>query len=204
MASDLAFCFHNRKPRLMDEESFTRSAVLLPLLKAKTGEWQVLFEVRSHELRSQPGEICFPGGRVDPGEEQEKTALRETAEELGLPPEAVNIWGELDFIISPLNHILYSFVGEIQSAAILAPNPAEVAEIFTVPLSTLLTLEPEIHYVPIKAVPAEDFPFHKIPGGRNYTWRKASMPEVFYEVDGRIIWGLTARILKHFLEIISG
>lgn len=201
---DLARRFLGRRRGLLDSDLFTRSAVLLPLRRNGAGEWQVLFEVRAQSLARQPGEICFPGGRVDAGDPGEReTALRETIEELGLPPGAVTVWGELDLIISPFNHLLYPFVGEIRADVPLAPNPAEVAEVFTLSLKTLRTLVPETHFVTVRAAPPDDFPFAKIPRGRNYPWRSGRLPEIFYEVNGRIIWGLTARILKNFLDLLT-
>ncbi|HKM39381.1 MAG TPA: coenzyme A pyrophosphatase, partial [bacterium] len=75
--------------------------------------------------------------------------------------------------------------------------------VFTIPVRRLLNLKPEIHYVYLDAAPAQDFPFDKIPGGRDYPWHTGVAEEVFYEVDGKVIWGLTARILQHFLALIS-
>jgi 8-oxo-dGTP pyrophosphatase MutT (NUDIX family) len=202
--NDLLPLFRKRQGRLLDADLFTRSAVLLPLLKDEAGAWHVLFEVRSAHLARQPGEICFPGGLVEARDADAKeTARRETAEELGLPPEAVSIWGELDYIITPFNLLLYPFVGEIKQGAVLRPNPAEVQEVFTLPLALLKTLRPLTHHIKVKAVPPDGFPFDKIPGGRAYPWRTGLLPEVFYEAEGRIIWGLTARILKNFLELIE-
>ncbi|HHY93062.1 MAG TPA: CoA pyrophosphatase [Firmicutes bacterium] len=200
---DLAALFSGRRRELLDAELYTRSAVFLPLIKDAGGAWQVLFEVRAAGLARQPGEICFPGGRVEEADAgEQETACRETAEELGLTRQAITVWGELDYIVTPFNLFLYPFVGEIDTSGGLMPNPAEVAEVFTLPLTLLATLRPEIYLVPVQAAPPADFPFAKIPHGRAYPWRTGLLPEVFYEVNGRIIWGLTARILKDFLEIV--
>lgn len=202
---DLAARFRGRRRQLLDAGLYTRSAVLLPLLKDREGAWQVLFEVRAARLSRQPGEICFPGGRVEEGDADEKeTACRETAEELGLTRQAITVWGELDYIITPFNLFLYPFVGEIRPAGEFRPNPAEVAEVFTLPLTKLRALTPATHFVSVEAVPPGDFPFAKIPHGRAYPWRTGLLPEVFYEVEGRVIWGLTARVLKNFLDLAGG
>lgn len=188
---------------LIDEKLFAKSAVLVPLVKDNNGGWRVLFQVRASHLKRQPGEICFPGGTLDgPSESPRQGAIRETSEELGLRPEQVYIWGQLGLIISPFNLLLYSFVGEIPPLEVLDPSPAEVDSLFTVSLERLLALEPRTHHVYVKAEPGTDFPFDKIPGGRDYPWRTGILPEVFYDINGRVIWGLTARILQHFLALV--
>ena len=104
--------------------------------------------------------------------------------------------------ISLFNMLLFSFVGKIPPIERLNPSAAEVAAVFTVPIERLLRLEPEIHYVHLTASPGKNFPYHKIPGGRDYPWHTGVVEEVFYEVDGHIIWGLTARVLQYFLALV--
>lgn len=189
--------------KIIDKELFAQSAVLVPLIKNDNNELSVLFQVRAFHLKRQPGEICFPGGTLEgPNEHPRQAARRETVEELGIPPEDVSIWGQLGLIISPFNLLLFSFVGEIPPVEALTPCADEVDSVFTVPLARLLTLEPKPHYINVRAEPPADFPFDKIPGGQTYPWRTGILPEVFYEIDGRIIWGLTARILQQFLTLI--
>lgn len=188
---------------ILDSHKYIHSAVLLPLIQQEDGRYSLLFEVRSRHLKTQPGEICFPGGHIQPEDDsEEEAALRETCEELGVSPGSLELWGSLDILITPFMQIIYPFVGLLKEPQNIKPNPEEVEEIFTVPLELLLNLSPEYHEITIEAQPPEDFPFHKIPHGRNYRWRKARWPELFYEFEGRIVWGLTARILHHFLNII--
>lgn len=192
------------KACILDAHKYTHSAVFLPLIRQEDGKCYLLFEVRSRHLKTQPGEICFPGGHVQPEDgDAEKTALRETCEELGVLPNSLEIWGALDIFITPFMQIIHPFVGLLKEPQSIKPNPHEVEEVFTLPLERLIYLTPEYHEINIEAHPPDDFPFHKIPRGRNYRWRKARWPELFYEIDGRIIWGLTARILHHFLAIIK-
>ncbi|HWO97807.1 MAG TPA: coenzyme A pyrophosphatase, partial [Bacillus sp. (in: firmicutes)] len=94
------------------------------------------------------------------------------------------------------------FVGVISAAETIQPNPAEVAEIFTVPLSFFEKSEPERYTIRFKTEPEQGFPFHLIAGGANYNWQTRTMDEYFYFYEDKVIWGLTARILKHFLDII--
>lgn len=179
-----------------------KSAVLIPLVEVD-GETHVLFEIRSHQLKSQPGEICFPGGKVEQDDASEKeAALRETCEELGIELEDVEIIDGLGVLVHPSSSSIFSFVGKIIDNTKIVPNE-EVSEVFTVPLSYLMNYEPEIHYIQVKIQPEEEFPFELIPDGRDYKWRNVRLPEYFYRYEDQIIWGLTARILHEFIELLK-
>ncbi|ETI68160.1 NUDIX hydrolase [Neobacillus vireti] len=191
---------HN--PVILGSEKFAKYAVMLPLIEKEDGI-HVLFEVRSLELRRQPGEICFPGGKVDLEDKDEReTAIRETMEELGISGENITEVYPLDFMVSPFGMLVYPYTGFISHSELIQPNPAEVGEIFTVPLSFFINKEPEIYHIEFKVVPEEKFPFDLIVGGQNYNWRTRGIEEYFYVYEGRTIWGMTARILAHFIEII--
>jgi peroxisomal coenzyme A diphosphatase NUDT7 len=174
--------------------------VLLPLV-AVNDEIHVLFEVRSKKLRRQPGEICFPGGRIEQSDKDERqTAIRETTEELGISEKSITDVVPLDYMIS-FGRIVYPFAGFINNLKEIKPNLDEVEEIFTVPLSYLIEKGPEIHHVEFKIEPGEDFPYSQIAGGENYKWRIRKLEENFYYFEDKAIWGLTAKILKHFISI---
>ena len=93
-----------RTPGLMDATG--QYSVLVPLVE-REGGLSLLYEVRAGSLRRQPGEVCFPGGRLEGAESPEECALRETWEELGIPREKIRILGRLDFIAHRANFILY-------------------------------------------------------------------------------------------------
>ncbi|HET7579311.1 MAG TPA: CoA pyrophosphatase [Bacillales bacterium] len=198
----LARHLKNNPRNILGDETAMKSAVLIPLLQ-KDGEWHVLFEVRSYDLKRQPGEICFPGGRVEKQDQNDaETAVRETCEELQISRQQLELLGPLDILVQSQYFFVYPHVGVIHDYNAVLPNE-EVAETFTVPLSWLAKHEPELHYLEMKVEPDQDFPFELIPNGKNYDWRGRSMPEYFYLYENRIIWGLTARILRHFLKMVS-
>nr|WP_207789184.1 CoA pyrophosphatase [Neobacillus terrae] len=193
----------NRTPAILGSENFKKYSVLLPLLEKEDGI-HVLFEVRSHQLRRQPGEICFPGGKMDPEDKDEEfSAIRETSEELRIKKSEVKSVFPLDYMVSPFGMIIYPYVGILSDAENLNPNPSEVEEIFTVPLTYFLENKPDIYHVNFEVKPQDGFPFHLIAGGENYNWQARKMDEIFYQYDGRVIWGLTARVLYHFIKVIS-
>jgi coenzyme A diphosphatase NUDT7 len=190
-------------PVVMGSESFSKYAVMLPLIQKNDGLY-VLFETRSLDLRRQPGEICFPGGKIDSKDQDEKSAaIRETCEELGIEREKILDVYPLDFMISPFGMMVYPFVGLIDSQVIFQPNPTEVGDLFTVPLTYFLNTLPDIYHINFKVEPEENFPFDLIIGGENYNWRTRELEEYFYKYEEKAIWGLTAKILSHFVELIK-
>jgi peroxisomal coenzyme A diphosphatase NUDT7 len=192
----------HRSPSILGSESLSKYSILLPLIQKADGI-HVLFEVRSLELRRQPGEVCFPGGRIDLKDSTaENAAIRETVEELGLEADDISSVFPLDHLVSPFGMIIFPFVGFIHNPEQIKPNPSEVGEIFTVPLSFFCRNKPEIFRVNFKAEPEEDFPYHLVLGGANYKWQTRQMEEYFFTYEKRVIWGLTARILAHFIEIV--
>ena len=192
----------DRIPEVLGNKDFSKFAILLPMIE-KDGEVHILFEVRSHQLRSQPGDICFPGGRIDKNDESEKdAAVRETMEELGIGRKQISDIFPLDYIVSPFGMIVYSFAGIIDPDVEFRPNPPEVDSLFTVPLSFFLEKDPKVYRVNFDIQPEESFPYDLIAGGENYNWRTRQVDEYFYIYEDKVIWGLTAKILTHFMEII--
>ena len=190
-------------PSILGSDKFSKYAVMVPLIQKEDGI-HVLFEVRSLQLRRQPGEICFPGGRIDPEDVDEKSAaIRETTEELGISSDTLSEVFPLDFMISPFGMMIYPFAALIESPEKIQPNPAEVGEIFTVPLTYFIENAPAIYNIHFKVEPEENFPFDLIVGGENYNWRTRALDEYFYLYEEKAIWGLTAKILSHFIEIMK-
>ena len=108
-------------------------AVLVPLVECPEGP-SLLFEVRAETLDHQPGEVCFPGGGLEPGETPAQCALRETFEELSVPPEEIQLVNPLDLVVHPGRFVMHPFLGVISQAglAALSPSRAEVQETFLV------------------------------------------------------------------------
>ncbi|OSX53548.1 NUDIX hydrolase [Anoxybacillus ayderensis] len=191
-----------RTPTIMDFDKFATYAVLLPLIRQHDDVF-VLFEVRSFQLRRQPGEICFPGGKMDACDQSpQETAIRETCEELGIEREHITHVVPLDYMLSPFGMVIYPFVAfvDIEQMQI---NEKEVEDVFTVPLSFFIETKPQIYRVQFEPKPEDDFPFDDIPGGRQYNWRPRQIEEYFYYYKDKVIWGLTAKIVYHFARLIE-
>ena len=97
-------------------------AVLCPLVERPDG-LHLLFEVRSAALHRQPGEVCFPGGRMEAGETPEQCALRETEEELAIPRQEVEILGRPDFICNQAGFLMQPVLGLVSAAGFAAGAP---------------------------------------------------------------------------------
>lgn len=191
-------------PTILGSREYSKYAVMVPLIQKDDGI-HVLFEVRSLQLRRQPGEICFPGGRIDPEDRDEKAAaIRETKEELGIDERDISEVYPLDFMVSPFGMLIYPFAGFICEQEKIKINPLEVGEVFTVPLEFFMNNKPEIHHVEFKVIPQQNFPYDLVVGGKNYKWRTRGIEEYFYIYEDKVIWGMTARILAHFVELVSG
>lgn len=191
------------QPSILGENEFFKSAILIPFVEVDN-EIHLLFEVRSMNMKRQPGDVCFPGGRIDKEDlSPAHCAIRETTEELGITPKDITDVTPLDYVVSDMGRIIYPFVGKITSTTALSPNPDEVGEVFTVPLEFFLQTEPEVYKVYFQVKPEENFPYDLIVGGKDYEWQMRHVNEHFYKYNGKVIWGLTARILNHLLKLLK-
>lgn len=171
-------------------------AVLCPLVERPDG-LHLLFEVRAAELR-QGGEVCFPGGRMEPGETPALCALRETEEELAIPRSAVTLLGTPDFICNQRGFLLRPVLGLVSAAgfAAMRPSPAEVAEAFTAPLAFFRDTEPALYSYDLAPQVPEDFPYEAVGVSRDYPWAHGRTEVPVWRWQGRAVWGMTARIVR--------
>ncbi len=175
-----------------------REFAILILLTEKEDGLHFVFEKRAGGIR-QPGDVCFPGGKVEPGESYAECALRETREEIGLcDVELIGGYRTQYELTSIAMHSLVGFVTE-ENLCKMRINEREVAEVFTVPLAFFAENEPYIYeYDVVQKV--EDFPYERFGVRRDYKWRVGHKSIPLYEYGDRLIWGLTAAFVKQFVE----
>lgn len=191
----------HRRPAGIDKlDRLWEAAVLLPLVNTPDGI-ALLFEERAHTLRRQPGEICFPGGKVECADADfAVTAIRETCEELGLVPENIKLCGALDALVTHTGPIIHPYVGIIDDMSKISYSKSEVERVLTVPLKTFLAMEPKRYAMQLADHPGENFPFELVPH-RARGWRHNKDYYVYFYLCGDyVIWGLTARMLYAFLR----
>lgn len=178
--SDLGPAVRSPREGLVDRAS----AVLAPLYDHDGDTWVVLTR-RAAALRVHSGEVSFPGGGQDAGEDLEETARREAWEEIGLPPSSVELIGELDHLSTiTSNSFIVPYVGALPGRPNLTPSPAEVAAVLHVRLAELLS-----------------------PGVfREERWDIAGLdrPIWFFELEGDTVWGATAAMLRQLLGFVTG
>lgn len=198
----LAEVVNGRIPKALDAEG--KYAVLIPLIKVDD-DWEIIYELRAKTLKSQPGEISFPGGRVEKDETFQETSVRETMEELLIQDDNIEIIGELDYLVSYSNFTIHCFLGVIKGINLkdIKPNKDEVDHLFSVPVDYFLKNEPEKYELDLMTVENEEFPYNLLPNGKNYNFRKGKHPVLFYKYNDYLIWGFTARMTKHLMEIIK-
>lgn len=176
-------------------------SVLMPFVE-KDGVLHLLFERRSRTMESQPGEICFPGGHVEKGEDPLLCALRETEEETGILATSIEVIGPADTIFGYANYTLYSYAGIIsyEDYCHANPSPDEVDELFLIPVEDIMQA-PKTEYVEnIRSEIDPDFPYEKVGITENYAWRVGQWPIPIYDLGDTVIWGLTAQLIGKFLE----
>lgn len=202
ICQDMKEAWRGRIPQVIGRGRERHSSVLLPLIE-KNGQLEVLFEVRSARLHHQPGEVCFPGGAAEEDESFEETAVRETSEELLLSREQIEILAPLDYLETSSGLTVHAYLGVLKEYE-GDFSSKEVDRVFSVPLSWILEQEPEKYVTAVCTIPGEDFPYERIPGGREYPWRKGTYEVYFYQYGGEIIWGMTAKLLYAFVKLCRG
>lgn len=173
-----------RQKRRIADAKLIPSSVLVPLYN-KEGQYHVLFTQRTNNVKEHKGQISFPGGARQEGDKTLlDTALRESAEEIGLAPGRVRILGELDDTITTTsNYIVSPFVGLIPWPYEFKVDGWETEAIIEVPIAALM----------VKGSLREET---EVTGGQAVT-------SYFYNYQGKVIWGATARILHQFLELYA-
>ena len=184
----------------VDEEFLDRLksyAVFIPIIEVD-GKDHILFEVRS-KIVSQPGEVSFPGGKVEEGEDFKDAAIRETMEELRLDSSDITYLGYSSMILTSNYRHVKSFYGRINKNLQEIKYNREVESIFTVDFDFFINNPPISYRAPYKMEFPKDFPFEKIPNGKDYKFQTGYNEMFFYETKP-VIWGLTAKMLKNFIE----
>jgi 8-oxo-dGTP pyrophosphatase MutT (NUDIX family) len=163
-----------------------RPAAVLCALFDEAGQAHTVLTRRSSRLKSHTGEVSFPGGRLEPGEQPLDAALRESREEIGLDPESVTVIGRLGTLNTVANPApILPFVASLPGRPELRPNPAEVDRAFAVPLVELM--QPGVFREELWSFPDD-----------------IERSIYFFELVGDTVWGATARMLGELLDLIAG
>ena len=166
--------------RLPENQPGKRAAVLVPM-HVNAGEIWVTLTKRADTMSNHAGQIAFPGGAKDPGEDSWQTALRETEEEIGLGQDRVLRLGQLDELYAEVSDFrIVPCVGVVPFPYEAIRNEAEIEEVFSVPL---------LAFADVKVI--ED---------RLVEWRGKEHEIRLYHVGRHAVWGLTARIIQNLMR----
>ncbi len=201
---------------IMDFDLLREAAVMVPCIEIDN-DVHILLEKRSASVK-QPGEICFPGGRVNQEihEKPVEAAIREMFEETGLVIKEYNIFLQLKSLISPFNMLIFPFVCYFENFDFteVKLNPDEVSELLTVPLDFFLNNEPEKYMIQVKMhsevqavngdrkilLPVEAL---ELPSFYNKPYGNIEQPVYIWKYQNEKIWGLTARIIVEILALLK-
>ena len=173
----------NPDVKLAPDRTLRPAAVLAPVFWAEDG-YRLILTKRSSALKHHPGQIAFPGGKQDSGDvDLIATALREAQEEIGLPPDNVEILGTLAPHETVTSFTVTPVIGLLRGPFDPVPEQGEVAEVFSVPLAHVLT--------------ASNFQI------QSRRWRGQRRAYYTVPYGPYYIWGATARILRAWTELLS-
>ena len=203
-------------PAILQKDEYLNTAVLIPLIYIDN-EYHFLFEKRSANIR-QGGEICFPGGEHDETDNLnfEKTAVRETIEELGINKNDIEITGQLGILVGGSGAIINAFIGELKLKDLNDYNidKTEVEKIFTIPVSFFQNNPPEVYYVRLEShpyyfdengkkitlLPVEEL---KLPARYANPWGIRKRKVLVYKTGKEIVWGMTAVLVHEFVNKLN-
>lgn len=169
-------------PVLLPDTRVLRAAAVLVAIWPRPDGARLILTKRSSHLKHHPGQIAFPGGKVDAGDSgPEAAALREAWEEIGLPPERVQVLGRLPAHETVTNYLITPILGLVRDDFVPRPEAGEVDEVFTVPLAHVL--DPARFVIEGRVWKGQPRRYFAVPYGPYY------------------IWGATARILRNLAEM---
>jgi len=169
-------------PRRLSEECPGEAAVLIGLVQ-RDGQTCLLLTRRTEDVATHKGQISFPGGMREPEDlSSVDTALRETQEELGLPSSSIEILGEFHEYLAVTDQRVRCHAGSIAPDAKFQPQSSEVAYVLEVPFEFFAETDPVVEQ----------------------RFRQGRIQDIyFYNFHGETIWGLTARIIKDFVDFVG-
>jgi 8-oxo-dGTP pyrophosphatase MutT (NUDIX family) len=182
MKDQISNCLNNLQPRNL-ADGFTREAAVLIPIFDHNGEPHFLLTRRTEHVETHKGHISFPGGMRQGNEELLTTALRETVEEVGIEESRIELLGRFHDYFAVTGFRVTPFVAYVHVPFTLKPQVREVAEVIKAPLRifkdpTLLRVEKSL-------------------------WLRREINVYSYDYGGHQIWGLTAQIIKDFLEAVN-
>jgi 8-oxo-dGTP pyrophosphatase MutT (NUDIX family) len=182
MKEHIRDCLAALQPRRLTNGFTREAAVLMPVLEWEH-KYQFLLTQRTEEVQTHKGQISFPGGMREGGEDLMNTALRETFEEVGIPKNRIEILGRFHDYVSITGYRVTPFAGFISEPFTINPQVREVAEVLQVPFR--IFMDPSRLRIEKRIVMQKESDVY------------------YYSYGSHQIWGLTALIIKDFLDTLN-
>ena len=182
MKDHIRNCLSSITPRFLTKGFIREAAVLVPVMEIED-EYHFLLTRRTETVQTHKGQISFPGGMREGEEELLHTAIRETFEEVGIPEDNIEVLGRFHDYISITEYRVTPYVAFLHGPFTIRPQVHEVAEVLQVPFETFL--DPSLLRI----------------GKTEFEQKDVNV--YYYSYGAHQIWGLTARIIKEFLETLK-
>jgi len=174
---------HILRTKLFNSKNHHKPAAVLILLYPTDGEWWFFLTKRTENVDHHKGQISFPGGMLEKNESKEEAAIRETYEEIGIPPQKIKIIGQLTPFFIPVSGFkIFPFVGWLEKKQKTKIHTAEVEQIFSTSINTLMKDE--------------------IKKEKNDVLAGSKVTIPYFDIEDKMVWGATSIILSEFKYIL--
>lgn len=193
--------FSKAKIEIIGEAVWKDSALMIPLVR-QGGKVGIVLERRASQLHFQPCQVSFPGGSLEKGESPKEAAVRECHEELLVPEEKIQVFGQAYVFISASFPRIHVFIGTIPDyQGTFSQN--EIDQVLFIPVEDFEKMEKKVYFNHTQVQADPNFPFEDLREGRDYQFLQSKIRVVFYYWHDQVIWGITARILEESLPLIQ-
>lgn len=179
-----SFMLQPARPAALLQIKQSKAAAVLVVLRDYQGELQLLLTKRSSELRHHPGQISFPGGKIEAHEQSHQAALRETFEETGITPEQLDLIGQLPGYATGTGFFIQPWVALLSCEVELKLQAAEVESAFWLPLS--FVMDSRNTYSDYFAMHGQSHLIHFIPYGPHLIW--GATAAILYSLKQQLVF----------------
>jgi len=177
--------YRNKVAKKLNHKVEPRKSAVAILLFEKNNQTECILIQRPVYEGTHSAQIAFPGGKLEKGETLKEAALRETHEEIGINHTEIEVVTELtELYIPPSNFMVTPFLGILEKEPIYMPDPREVAEVFSFPISELINLK-------------------EIPSTKISLSNGLKLQTPYFNINNKIVWGATAAMLNELRHILK-
>ena len=204
MKSKIFQLVKENKFKIIGSNTTIETAVFICICNIAGKDYFIL-EKRASNI-SQGGELSFPGGKVEAQDKNPiETVIRETAEELGIETNKIEVYGKYGIVLNLLGLIIHCFCGTININNLneLSPNKDEVEKLIAIPIEFFMVTDPIVERIQLLNIPSENIKKMKIPEKYKTSREMVAREVYFYNYEEEIIWGITGEIIFDFIASLK-